>query len=372
MNLWSFSTVKDEEDIIESFVRYNMNILDGMVIYDNCSNDNTLKILKSLKREGYNLIIIEDKNRYFEEEKKKNEILNFTMEKIHPDFVFPLDADEFICAKNGDNPRNIIKKLDPSYLYYYKMEDYVIKQEKNNFSSFVPENICELRTFNNAKSIKRYYKCIISKEIYDKDKIFLEIGGHSAKYINGNVIPSKKLMKLFIAHYPVRSKEQLINKIITGRLNDLSIHSKYDGCGFHQYEIFDIIRNKGTITDKDILKLSKNYGTKYKNAIGKIINKPISIDFCKNIDIKYTNKKDNNILSNTLYTAESVINELREEKQNLIKKNDELNNKIEELLNIKNDYSLVVNSRIWKLRNRIVKLLFWRKNKKIINTRNII
>ena len=51
MKLWSFTTVKNEEDIIESFVRYNMNVLDGMVISDNCSNDKTLSILKNLKEE---------------------------------------------------------------------------------------------------------------------------------------------------------------------------------------------------------------------------------------------------------------------------------------------------------------------------------
>ena len=35
MKLYSCTSVKDEEDIIEAFVRYNMNILDGMVISDN-------------------------------------------------------------------------------------------------------------------------------------------------------------------------------------------------------------------------------------------------------------------------------------------------------------------------------------------------
>lgn len=65
LSLWSFTTVKDEEDIIESFVRYHMNFLDGMVISDNLSNDNTLSILKRLKKEGYNIDILEDKNNYY-------------------------------------------------------------------------------------------------------------------------------------------------------------------------------------------------------------------------------------------------------------------------------------------------------------------
>ena len=59
----SISMVKNEEDIIESFVRYNINIFDGIIILDNGSTDDTLKILKQLQKEGLSLIILEDKDR---------------------------------------------------------------------------------------------------------------------------------------------------------------------------------------------------------------------------------------------------------------------------------------------------------------------
>lgn len=38
------SMVKNEEDIIESFIHCNINMFDGMIILNNCSYDNTLKI----------------------------------------------------------------------------------------------------------------------------------------------------------------------------------------------------------------------------------------------------------------------------------------------------------------------------------------
>ena len=82
MKIYSFTTVKDEADIIESFVRYNMNILDGMVISDNGSNDNTLDILYKLKNEGYNIDIIIDKSRTFDQYLKRNELLQYTNKDI--------------------------------------------------------------------------------------------------------------------------------------------------------------------------------------------------------------------------------------------------------------------------------------------------
>jgi len=57
LKLVSISMVKNEEDIIESFVRYNLNIFDEMILLDNGSSDNTLNILNSLKRENLPIYI---------------------------------------------------------------------------------------------------------------------------------------------------------------------------------------------------------------------------------------------------------------------------------------------------------------------------
>ncbi|MDP3035130.1 MAG: glycosyltransferase family 2 protein [Methanobacteriaceae archaeon] len=70
--IFSISMVKNESDVIESFVRYNLNILDGMIILDNQSSDNTLEILNLLKKEGLNLYIIKDEDREFDQAIKTN------------------------------------------------------------------------------------------------------------------------------------------------------------------------------------------------------------------------------------------------------------------------------------------------------------
>ena len=136
MKIYTFTTVKDEEDIIESFVRYHMNIVDGMVISDNCSNDSTLSILKKLKKEGLNIDILEDHNQYFDQNKKRKELFDYTYQTYKPDFIFPIDADEFISCKKG-NPKDIIKNLDNEeerqYAYKLFSETYkTLREQKNN------------------------------------------------------------------------------------------------------------------------------------------------------------------------------------------------------------------------------------------------
>lgn len=43
------SMVKNEEDIIEAFVRYNLRFLDHILVVDNGSSDSTLLILKKMR-----------------------------------------------------------------------------------------------------------------------------------------------------------------------------------------------------------------------------------------------------------------------------------------------------------------------------------
>ena len=50
--IYSISMVKDEEDIIESFIRFNASVIDKFFILDNGSTDNTNLILNLLKNEG--------------------------------------------------------------------------------------------------------------------------------------------------------------------------------------------------------------------------------------------------------------------------------------------------------------------------------
>lgn len=346
--LWSFTTVKDEEDIIESFVRYNMNILDGMVISDNGSNDSTLEILNRLKEEGYNIDILVDESQYFDQVIKRNELLQHTIEKHKPDIIFPIDADEFICSYSGQNPRKEIEKLNPNKLHLYKMENYILNGKENNDELFIPKKMANLRITIEEKN--HNYKCIIPKNIYEKD-IFLEMGSHMARFNNSSEkMPVEPSKKLFLAHYPARSKYQLINKIITGRLNNSSLHAREEGFGFHQYEILDEIIKLGTISDETLIDISKTYSLVDKTTKVKSKKQPIELNFCKNIDLKYTKKGDDDkLLSNTIKTSLAIINHMREEN----KKEHFEYQKIIEVY--KNEIDKILNSRVWKTKEFLLK-----------------
>ncbi len=51
MKIISFTMVNNESEIIESFIRYNYNFIDEMVIIDNGCTDNTMQIIFNLIKE---------------------------------------------------------------------------------------------------------------------------------------------------------------------------------------------------------------------------------------------------------------------------------------------------------------------------------
>ena len=107
MKIISITTIKNEADIIESFVRYHVNIMDLMIILDNGSTDDTLNIINNLKKENLPIVVLIDKDKYFEPFIKYNYLLDIALNEYSADIVCPLDCDEFIICQNG-NPRRII------------------------------------------------------------------------------------------------------------------------------------------------------------------------------------------------------------------------------------------------------------------------
>ena len=62
MRIVALTMIGNEQEIVESFVRYNSNFVDEFVFVSSCCVDNTLVILRNLMKEGYPLRIYEEKS----------------------------------------------------------------------------------------------------------------------------------------------------------------------------------------------------------------------------------------------------------------------------------------------------------------------
>ena len=156
MKVVSITMVKNEVDIIESFIRYHLNIVDEMIILDNCSSDETPLIISKLIDEGLPITFISDSNNNFTQAFKLDTLLNNAFNDHGADIVCVLDADEFlISSDNNTNPREILNNLDLNEYYLAKWMTYVPTKE-DSADLFIPKRITHVRD----EDLESFFGCV--------------------------------------------------------------------------------------------------------------------------------------------------------------------------------------------------------------------
>lgn len=319
--------VKNEMDIIESFVRYHINIFDGMIFLDNNSTDKTLTILTLLKNEGLPIYIIEDEDEEFNFQKKINRILLIAVEKFKADIIVPLDADEFLISSNKGNPKEILERIEFPNFSLAKWKTFVPTFDKDNVEKFIPSKIIYARD----DAVEKFYKAILPKELVEQCNVELINGSHDLIYDQQYENSIKRIYNsdLIIAHYPIRSKEQTISKIVVGWINELNRVDRKEGENFHWKKIFNKIK-KDEIDNEDILNFAKEFALKDDNLEVNIQKDPIDLSFCGNLEIIYTPDKINP-LSNLLERFEILSKSHTDFKRESIDKETSCKDKITDL-----------------------------------------
>ena len=98
MKLVGLSMVRDEADIIESFVRHNLGYVDELHVIVQPSQDATRAILDALVREGLPLRVTDDDEGGFMQGRKLTALGRRLLRSAAADAVLVLDADEFVRA----------------------------------------------------------------------------------------------------------------------------------------------------------------------------------------------------------------------------------------------------------------------------------
>ena len=176
MKIISITTVKNEGDIIESFIRYHLNIVDEMIILNNGSTDDTNYILSQLVRENLPITVIEDKDKYFKPVQKMNSLMKKAILEYDADIVCPIDVDEFITSDDG-NPREIIEKMDSNSYFKLKWRTYVPTENDNLSEKFIPSKMVYIRDENLEE-----YKVILHRNLFDEYGVSLIVGSHDITY----------------------------------------------------------------------------------------------------------------------------------------------------------------------------------------------
>ena len=98
----TLTMIKNEADIVETFVRYTMNYAYKMVIVDNGCTDGSREILEKLIEEGFNIEIFTEANVFYEQMFLENKYIRKINATEEFDYLVPVDVDEFLYPQNGN------------------------------------------------------------------------------------------------------------------------------------------------------------------------------------------------------------------------------------------------------------------------------
>ena len=231
-----------------------------------------------------------------------------------------MDADEFLISANGGNPRDILEKINLDKVYQIPWQTYVPYNTTQH--EFIPSQLQYCRD----SSYENFFKVIIPTNLIKNRNVLVSEGNHDVININSK----EKLFNLKIAHYPIRSIEQIYSKICVGALNYLSSSSYKKGQAWHWFRLYNEIKVGRKCLD--IVELSKYYDIQDKLSQDVVIHfNLIDLSFCDNIQLKYSNSNID-YLANILNNCENIISKYNKTSKDLIDLNLELSSK-DELIN---------------------------------------
>lgn len=246
--------VKNEEDVIEQFVRHNLHYIDLLLILENGSVDSTGKILRSLQQEGLPVVIIDDPDPSYNQSEKMTRLMQNAAVTLFPDYIIPIDADEFIKAPNKEAFLVDLAEIPSPGKGFVRFHTYVVSEKQPDPPP--PDPLAPMtRRRKDERSQTR--KVIIRLDGQLPANLSIAMGNHEAIGLNKGI----DLKHTCYAHFPVRSKDQLVEKTITGWMAYLLRNpmARYSREGYHWYDLFRKVKEGGEIDDRDLLRNSICY-----------------------------------------------------------------------------------------------------------------
>ena len=225
----AITMVKNEADIIESFVRHTLKFADVLLVTDHQSTDETPLILQKLIDEGLPLYV----NTFTKAGKFQSEVMTGLMyrafDEYGADLAVALDADEFLLHDMGgsEDLRAVLQSAATNEVYYIEWINYELAEPEINGGKYLLGRPCR-----RSKEASPLQKVIVGREAALRDKLILGQGNHHAitKGTAENWLFSVKkdyLPNIHLAHFQWRSAAQQATKNICNYLGNLARFSEY-------------------------------------------------------------------------------------------------------------------------------------------------
>jgi hypothetical protein len=209
------AVVRNELDILEAFVRYHAELVDLLVVADHRSVDGSLELLRELQAEGLPLEVRSLTSPTLRQGQTTTTLVRDVVRRLGADHVLPLDADEFLTSDRPELVSDLIRCLPDDRPTRLALRNAIPIRDDNPTERNPVARIVHRRASEGKVGGKRT-KLVVPRAIGERDGWTLTNGNHRLIAPDGeDEIVCPRHGELYLAHYPVRSVEQLSRRLIS-------------------------------------------------------------------------------------------------------------------------------------------------------------
>lgn len=290
------SMVKNEADIIESFVRHSLAFADEIIIANHSSADKTGEILENLREEGLPVFVRMLRPVELAHAEVMNELLREAVREHHANLVLPLDADEFLVNTDSEKScREVLEGLSPEGLHKLEWRLYEPLRQHEEEGRFLLSRPCR-----RSRDFAPGQKLAVGGEIALRPGFRLMQGCHYACWeATGEKVPWTVVPDLHLAHYHWRSDEQYAAKVATSWINNVAKYSVYTPTASYLKTCYEKLGKGETVSP------------------GSAIEEPMDFDlkpYCEEIPLRYSGDVRPDVLRNLMGASVLIAEAYLEEK----------------------------------------------------------
>ena len=251
----ALSAVRDEQDILERFVRHTLGCVDGMLIINHEGSDASRDILVSLFNEGLPLCFLNTRELGFHQSGWLTDLAAAAANRLGAQVIIPLDADEFLQRPDGGDVRDYLSTISRDDVRLISWRSYIPLESASNDEPDI------LRRITSRLAVSpRIQKVLVGGRVAAQDSFRIGYGSHEV-IVGVKKVECSRDRQLILAHFPVRSVAQFVAKVAVARITIPLVPERSPNSGIHYEWLRSSTSISLSMSSADLRRAAIQYGS---------------------------------------------------------------------------------------------------------------